>query len=206
MYIAGVTEREFWNEAYLREPHTTMVPNHLLPHEVEALPVGTALDIGCGNGTNALGLAAIGWKVTGVDWAEEAVFLAERAAFQARVNARFEIADAATWSGGTPFDLVVCTFALPAGGAGASVIRNTRRLLAPGGTVLIAEWDRSMSQPWNFRPCELYDPATIVSMLPDMEVHTAEVRHIPEMFVAGDPRAAHGSWANVTVVKASRPA
>jgi 2-polyprenyl-3-methyl-5-hydroxy-6-metoxy-1,4-benzoquinol methylase len=182
-----------------------MVPDRLICNEVSHLPVGSALDLGCGIGTNSLYLARLGWRVTGVDWSEEAVFLAERAAFSAKVSARFEIADAASWNGNGTFDLVISTFALPAGGHAAGVIRNSQRLLAPGGTLLITEWDRSMADIWHSSPGELHDAAAIVSMLPRLLVKTAEVRRIPDMLDHSDPRASHGRWANVTVVIARRP-
>lgn len=204
-YLPPVTEREFWNEAYLTDPDQAMVPDHILPEEISHISPGDALDLGCGMGTNSLYLAARGWRVIGVDWSEQAVFLAERAAFTAKVNARFEIADAAAWNGNGTFDLVMSTFALPSGGHATRVIRNARRLLAPGGTLLVTEWDRSMAQRWESSPCVLQDAAAIVALLPDLEIHTAEVRHIPTIFEPTDPRAAHGRWGDVTVVKALRP-
>lgn len=202
--LPPVTEREFWNDAYLQTPTHVMVPDRILSAELPTGPAGTALDLGCGVGTNSFYLAQRGWRVTGVDWSEQAVFLAERAAFTAQVNARFEIADAASWRGTGQFDLVISTFALPSGGHAARVIRNSRRLLAPGGTLLIAEWDQSMFQIWDASPCTLHDSEAIVAMLPDLHIDTAEVRTIPDLFEPSDPRATHGSWAHVTVVKARR--
>ena len=183
-----------------------MVPDRIVAAETDNLPGGTALDLGCGIGTNTLYLAGRGWSVTGVDWSEHAVFLAERAAWSAGTGARFEIGDAATWGSTHTFDLVVSTFALPTDGKAAQVIRNLRRLVAPGGTLLVAEWDRSMAQPWGFSPCELHHPETISGMLTDLEVQISEVRRIADMFPPQDPRAAHGSWANVALVKARKPA
>lgn len=204
MYIQRVNEREFWNEAYLSQPELAMVPDHLIMREISDIPVGYALDLGCGSGANALALAARGWRITGVDWADEAVFLAERAAYDAGVTARFEVADAATWNGSDRFDLVISTFALPSGGAAAHVIRNAARRVAPGGTLLIAEWDRSMAEAWGHSPCTVHDPAAIAELLTGFVIATAEVRVVERMFDADDPRAVHGRWARVAVVKAVR--
>ena len=57
-----------------------MIEDHLLDGEVRALPVGQALDLGCGSGANVLKLASRGWSVTGVDWAEAAIAVARTAA------------------------------------------------------------------------------------------------------------------------------
>ena len=51
-------------------------PNAFLVEMTKSRPVGTALDVGRGQGRNALYLAAEGWEVTGLDPAGEAVALA----------------------------------------------------------------------------------------------------------------------------------
>jgi SAM-dependent methyltransferase len=45
-----------------------------------ALPVGHALDVGCGSGINAIYLARHGWRVTAVDFSAAAIASARRAA------------------------------------------------------------------------------------------------------------------------------
>ncbi len=42
-------------------------PNAVLVAEIAGMPAGTALDVGCGEGADALWLAARGWKVTAID-------------------------------------------------------------------------------------------------------------------------------------------
>jgi 2-polyprenyl-3-methyl-5-hydroxy-6-metoxy-1,4-benzoquinol methylase len=200
-----VTEREFWNDAYRQNAGHVVVPDRLIASLVAHLPTGSALDVGCGTGTNALYLSGYGWRVTGVDWSEHAVFLAERAAFVAGVQPRFEVADAATWNTRRRFDLILILYALPAGGQAAPMIRNTARTLKPGGTIFIADWDRSMADPWGFDPCELHDPAAIVEMLPDLAVKEARVRVVDDMFPSDDPRGVNGSRARIAVVRAQRP-
>ena len=54
-----------------------------------ALPVGRALDLGCGTGTDTIYLAAHGWDATGVDMVPKALAIAGRSATAAGVAPRF---------------------------------------------------------------------------------------------------------------------
>ncbi len=200
-----MTERTFWNEAYQQDAEHTAVPDRVLHEEIRTLLPGRALDIGCGTGENALFLARHGWDVTGIDWCDQAVFLAERAAWKEGVQIRFEIADAAEWSTQKPFDLVLVAYALPPGGHGVAVIRQASRALAPGGTLIIADWHQSMADRWECSGCELHTPDRIVAAVSGLEVERAETRRIPDLFPSEDPRARHGTWADVAIVRARRP-
>lgn len=54
-----------------------------------ALPIGRALDLGCGTGTDTIYLAARGWDVTGVDMVPKALAIARRSATAAGVSPLF---------------------------------------------------------------------------------------------------------------------
>ncbi|GGK51950.1 class I SAM-dependent methyltransferase [Nocardia camponoti] len=65
---------EFWEEFYRDRPQIwTGNPNALLVREVSDLTPGTALDLGCGEGGDAIWLAERGWKVTAVDVSPTAI-------------------------------------------------------------------------------------------------------------------------------------
>ncbi len=61
-------------------------PNPALVAEVSGLPPGTALDVGCGEGADAIWLARQGWQVTAVDPSRVALDRAQAAAQAAGVE------------------------------------------------------------------------------------------------------------------------
>jgi SAM-dependent methyltransferase len=60
--------QKFWDERYSgSESVWSGRPNLRLVEQVSALAPGSALDVGCGEGADAIWLAERGWTVTGVD-------------------------------------------------------------------------------------------------------------------------------------------
>jgi len=69
-----MAEAERWDQVYAHEPHLfTTEPNALLVEVADAMPPGRALDVGMGQGRNAVWLAEHGWDVTGLDVSSEGV-------------------------------------------------------------------------------------------------------------------------------------
>jgi 2-polyprenyl-3-methyl-5-hydroxy-6-metoxy-1,4-benzoquinol methylase len=192
-----------WNNEFKDSPDYVDVRDHILGPELESLSPGTALDLGCGSGRNALQLAQLGWRVVGVDWADHAIGLANQAASNQGLDAAFVVADTTTWIPETEFDLVVSTYALPGGEDSRRVLGTAAKAVAPGGTLIIAEWDKSMAEVWHFDADDLMTPDEIAVLLPGLEVERAEVRRI-QAFTEGDPRAYAGLTANVAFVRARR--
>jgi SAM-dependent methyltransferase len=198
-------DQGFWNQAFLDDPDQVMVRDLILDRELASLAPGTALDLGCGSGANALKLAAQGWSVTGVDWAERAVELARQAAAAGGLDATFLLADITTWQPARQFDLVTSTYALPGGDANKRVLHTAVQALAPDGTLLIVEWDKSMSQVWGFSEDELPSPREIAELLQGVTIETVEVRRLDGLFTSDDLRAHEDTSANVAFVRARKP-
>lgn len=123
-------------------------PNAQLVAEAADLPPGTALDIGCGEGADAVWLAARGWRVTAVDFAATAL---QRAAAHATaagedVAARIEWvrADVTRW---VPepgaFDLVSAQFMHLLPDARRALFARLADAVRPGGQLLLVGHDFS---------------------------------------------------------------
>lgn len=80
-------DRDFWN-AKFADPTTQFnrQPSRLLAEAIRNRPSGQALDLGMGEGRNAIFLAQQGWQATGVDLSDVAVAQAKTRAAQVHVN------------------------------------------------------------------------------------------------------------------------
>ena len=99
------------------------------------------LDLGCGTGRHAIGLARLGFEVTGVDVSDYALRRAAQAAANADVQLRLCRADllgSDDW-GVSPADAVICVQAFGWGSDADQLrmLRTVRRLLLPGGLLVL---------------------------------------------------------------------
>src|SRR5262245_39780416 len=105
---------QFWEARYADAGQVwSGRPNVTVVDVVTGLPAGRALDLGCGEGGDAIGLAQHGWRVTGIDISPTAVARGADAAAAAGIPAdriRWETHDLATWTGDGSYDLVTATF------------------------------------------------------------------------------------------------
>ena len=85
--------QEFWDERYAGAATVwSGNPNKRLVEQATDLAPGTALDVGCGEGGDAIWLAEQGWQVTGVDLSAVAVARAAEHADGAGVGERASFA------------------------------------------------------------------------------------------------------------------
>jgi SAM-dependent methyltransferase len=135
-----VTDAEaFWEDFYAGgKSRWSGKPNASLVEEVAGLEPGTALDLGCGQGGDAIWLASQGWAVTATDISQTALDVAAQHAAEAGVSVTWERHDFAVSLPAGPFDLVTASFLhsdveLPR----ARILRAAAGLVADGGTLLV---------------------------------------------------------------------
>ncbi len=136
-------DEAFWDERYRSTGGLwSGNPNPQLVAEAADLAPGTALDAGCGEGADAIWLAARGWRVTAVDVSTVALErgdaqAAERGADVARrIDWRHE--DLTDWiPAEASYDLVSAQFMHLPKGPREALFRALAAAVAPGGSLLI---------------------------------------------------------------------
>lgn len=128
-----------WDARYgARGPLWSGRPNGRLVQEVVDLVPGCALDVGCGEGADAIWLAQRGWTVSAIDHSAVALERAREAARLANVGVDWILGDALnTDFDPCSFELVSMQYpALPraAGDAGLCALLDTVR---PGGVAIM---------------------------------------------------------------------
>lgn len=141
----GDTEytQEFWDDRYgSADKIWSGRPNAQLVAQVADLPPGDALDVGSGEGADAIWLASRGWQVTAVDVSAvaleraSAAVAAEGEQMAARIT--WEQRDMLAWDPGPErFDLVSAQFMHLPRPAQDAMHTRLAAAVRPGGTLLI---------------------------------------------------------------------
>jgi SAM-dependent methyltransferase len=142
--------KEHWEQHYAeRDQIWSGRVNARVAEIVTSLTPGTALDLGCGEGGDAVWLAEKGWQVVAVDISDTALKRAAALAESRGVADRVEFAQhdlAASFPAGT-FDLISAQFLhskLPLDRP--RILRQAAGVVRPGGTLLIV--DHAGPPPW----------------------------------------------------------
>jgi SAM-dependent methyltransferase len=156
---------EDWDQLYSGEPVWSGNPNEALVTEVAALSIGRALDVGCGEGADALWLAGGGWRVTALDISPHAVERTEQLAADAGLQidgVAAGLLDASLPD--APYDLVIAMYpallCTPTGAAEGRLLD----LVAPGGTLLFVhhgDIDREHALEQGYDPEDYVSPEDV---------------------------------------------
>jgi 2-polyprenyl-3-methyl-5-hydroxy-6-metoxy-1,4-benzoquinol methylase len=141
---------DFWEQFYGERTQVwSGRPNAVLVEEIDGMAPGTALDLGCGEGADAIWLAERGWQVTASDISRVAL---DRGVDHA---ATAGVADRITWARhdfsqsipAGPFDLVSAHFLhSPVDDPRDSALRAAAEAVGSGGTLLVVSHE---AVPWH---------------------------------------------------------
>ena len=123
--------------------------NAALAGSASSLPPGRALDLGCGEGGDAIWLAERGWSVTGVDISQVALARAKAAAAERSLEEKvtWVRADLDAWAPEGSYDLVsACFFQSPITLSRHDIVRRVAAAIAPGGLLLVV--GHASVPPW----------------------------------------------------------
>ena len=163
-------------------------PNGRLVAEVADLTPGGALDVGCGEGADAIWLARRGWTVTAIDVSDLAVCRAREAAGLAGTAVEWVCGDALqTPFTARSFDLVSMQYPALPKAAGEAAVRTLLDTVRPGGLLLAVYHDlddehREHMKSKGVDPVDYVGADDLVRLLGDeftVELHAIEPRIDP---------------------------
>ena len=132
-----------WDHRYSGDRMWSGNPNGTLVHEMTGVTPGRALDVGAGEGGDAVWLAEQGWTVTANDVSQRALGRVGAEAERRGLHVDLLHADANT-PGAFPaaaFDLVSAQYAAIPRTPDGRGLRNLLEAVAPGGTLLVVSHD-----------------------------------------------------------------
>ena len=136
--------REAWNEVFTQRQGRDFPHNKFLAEMIKGRKPGKALDIGIGEGRNALLLATQGWEVTGFDISDVGVRLAREAAQKRGLKLEALVEDVDRFDYGQQrWDLVVGMY------MHEMITRNAAKIIAslkPRGIIVIEGFHRDLNR------------------------------------------------------------
>ncbi|THJ66474.1 class I SAM-dependent methyltransferase [Arthrobacter echini] len=168
--------QEFWDERYRKRSHVwSGEPNRQLVAVAESLQPGRALDVGAGEGADAIWLATSGWDVLGVDVSAVALSRARAHTreLDASVTARLDWRQVDLLSSPelpADFDLVSVQFMHLADPERTRLFRMLATRVGTGGSLLIVAHDPSDLHTGVGRPPQpelYYTPEQVAAVLDD---------------------------------------
>jgi len=160
-------EIERWNRILTAEkPAFNVNPNRFLVEIAKGRKPGTALDIGMGQGRNAIWLAQQGWDVTGFDPADKAVAVAQSAAEKAGLRLHTQVARMEDFDFGEGrWDLILLSYV-----GGREMAAQLQRALKPGGVLVIEAFHRDATKGHSIGNAVVFDTGQLPALYPQLRV------------------------------------
>ena len=170
----GEMDSAFWNDRFAKSEFVFgRAPNAFIAEEAGRIPIPSeVVELGAGEGRNAVHLAKAGHEVTAVDFSPVALRKARQWAQREETVLETIQADIRGWSPSRQWDAAIVTFLQLLPDQRPVLYALVQRLLRPGGTFL-AEWFRPQQVTDNY---ESGGPPTVDRTVPADEVQL----HFPE--------------------------
>jgi SAM-dependent methyltransferase len=189
-HLGTSTQADEWDARYSERDGARWSgrPNGRLVAEVGDVTPGRALDVGCGEGADAIWLARGGWTVTAIDVSEVALRRARAAADLAGAAVEWICGDALQM--GFPagsFDLVSMQYPALPKAAGEAAVRALLDTVRPGGLLLAVYHDlddehREHMKSGGVDPADYFEAERLRQLLGDdftVELNVVEPRIDP---------------------------
>jgi SAM-dependent methyltransferase len=160
-------EIERWNEILTSaNPTFNTSPNEFLVRIAKGRKPGTALDVGMGQGRNAIYLAQQGWTVTGFDPAERAIAAARAEAQRLGVKLTAEVADDEHFDWGrNRWDLIVLSYV-----GAREMAPQVLESLRPGGMVVVEAYHRDATKTASIGGGVVFDSNELLRLFAPLRV------------------------------------
>ncbi len=198
-------DRQQWDDRYASTDLVwTAEPNVFVAREVAGMTPGRALDLGAGEGRNAIWLAERGWQVTAVDFSPVALAKAAKlAAARGVTGITWVEADLREYQPPADgFGLVLLAYIHLPWAESVALLHAAATALAPGGTLLFVGHDRdNITHGYGGpqEPAVLHRAAEVVAALPGLVIQRAGQERRPVPTDDGERTAID------TLVRAQRP-
>lgn len=155
------SEKDRWNRILTAPvPRFNTKPNAFLVDVARGLTPGKALDVGMGQGRNALYLAQQGWTVTGFDPADKAVAAAQAEAKRLDVSlTALVLRDDQFDFGNAQWDLIVLSYV-----AVRDVAPRIYDALKPGGSVVVEGFHRDATKTAQIGGAVVFDTNELLKL------------------------------------------
>ena len=188
-----MTQRDLWNDRYReRGALWGAGPNQFVVDRLAGLAPCRVLDLGSGQGRNAIWLAQEGHRVTAVDISDVATTQGREMADQLGVEVDFITADLADWvPPDESFDLILLAYMQAPEQARREIHSKAVQALAPGGRVLVVAHHRdNLDHGFGGPPMPevLFAETDLASDFAQLQVieNARVIRHVEKDGQAGD--------------------